>query len=165
MRHTLSRKSYQCREDQAMNCQSENVRFLTQARTKIVTSVSSVSLRKAKPMGLLSRRLALLLARLAAQFHISSNRKTLSLPCKNRFRANKSIEAQAKTNGSHLSSSRKHLYLHLSNSPLPLQTRKMFHTQHTKHVQGRTQGEDRTGILAVLTSWQDSTPYVRLETP
>ena len=164
MRHTPSRKSYQYREDQAMSCQSETVRFPTHAKRKIVTSVSSVSLRKAKPMGLLSRRLALLLARSAAQFHISSKRKPLLLPCKNRFKANKSIEAQVKTNGSHLSSSRKRLYLHLSNSPLPLRIRRMFHTQHTKHVQGRTQGEDRTETLAVSTSWPDSTLYVRLET-
>lgn len=69
---------------------------------------------------------------------------------KKRFIANKSIEAQA--NGSQLRNSKLRLYLHPSNSPPLLQTRRTFHIQHINLVQGLTHGDDPTGTLVVLIS-------------
>lgn len=144
-----------------MSCQYETVRCLTQPKMQILAS--SVSPQRLKQMGLLGRHLALLLGITVAQLGISSNRNTLLLRSKNRFKASKSIEAQA--SGNHLNSSRTRLYLHHSNSPLPLQTRRTFPTQLNKLVQGLTQGDDRTETLAASISWRDSMPYARLVTP
>lgn len=121
-----------------------------QPRRQTATLVSSANPQKPKPMDLRGRRLALLPAKSVAQFSISSNRNTLLLRSKNRFKANKSTEAQA--NGNHLSSSRTRLYLHHSHSLLLLQTRKMFHIQRIKLVQGLIQGDDRTGTLGASIS-------------
>lgn len=115
-----------------------------QPKRQTVTLVSSVNPQKPKQMGLLGRLLALLPAKSVAQFSIRNNRNTLLLRSKNRFKANKLIEAQV--NGKHLSSSRMRPYLHHSSSPLVLQTRRMFHIHHIKPVQGL--GDDQTETLA-----------------
>lgn len=147
MHRTLLRKRYQCRAKEAMSCQYETVPCPMQPKRQTATLVSSVSPPKPKQTDLFYKRLAQPRAKSVAQFSISSsNRKNLLLPSKNRLKADKLIEAQAK--GNHLHNSKPRLYLHHSNFLLLLQTRRMYQIQHIRLVQGLTPGDDRTATLA-----------------